>query len=266
MRIGVFDSGLGGITLLNQAIRQMPEEYYLFYADTDHVPYGEKTREQIMRYVSDSARFMVDQGCKALVIGCNTATSVGISHLRKEWPDIPIIGIEPAVKPALTRYRKGGRILVCATAITINGEKLERLIERLKGTEVVDKIALPGLVRLAESGQFEKKPVESYLRAAFSGLDLKSYDCIVLGCTHFNFFKDSFQDLFKDVPVIDGSRAAILQLRRKLGEAGLFITPEEKEAYKDAPQVVWYESGRAVTDASELARIEKLRNRWLQLN
>lgn len=266
MRIGVFDSGLGGITLLNQAIRQMPEEYYLFYADTDHVPYGEKTREQIMHYVSDSARFMIDNGCKALVIGCNTATSVGISHLRKEWPDIPIIGIEPAVKPAMTRYRKSGRILVCATAITINGEKLERLIERLKGTEVVDKIALPGLVRLAESGHFEKEPVENYLRAAFSGLDLKAYDCIVLGCTHFNFFKDSFQDLFPGTPVIDGSRAAIAQLKRRMDAAGLFITPQEKEQLAGQPQIVWYESGRAVTDASELARIGKLRERWLELN
>lgn len=266
MRIGVFDSGLGGITLLNQALRQMPDEYYLFYADTDHVPYGEKTREQIMRYVSDSARFMMENGCKALVIGCNTATSVGIAHLRKDWPDIPIIGIEPAVKPALTKYRKDGRVLVCATAITINGEKLEHLIERLKGEEVVDKIALPGLVRLAESGHFEKEEVKSYLRGAFAGLDLKAYDCIVLGCTHFNFFKDTFDEMFPGIPVIDGSKAAIAQLHRKMDAAGILITEEEKHAMKGEPKIVWYESGRKVTSPEELAKIDRLRDRWLQLN
>ncbi|MGI5989395.1 MAG: glutamate racemase [Lachnospiraceae bacterium] len=266
MRIGVFDSGLGGITLLSQAIRQLPDEYYLFYADTDHVPYGEKTRGQILGYVDESARFMVENGCKALVIGCNTATSVGISHLRRNWPDIPIIGIEPAVKPALTKYRRNGRVLVCATAITINGEKLQHLIERLKGEEVVDKVALPGLVRMAEAGHFEKEAAESYLRGAFAGLDLKSYDCIVLGCTHFNFFKDSFEEMFPGIPVIDGSEAAIAQLRRKMDAAGIRITEQEKEKMKGEPRVVWYESGRKVTDSRELDRIETIRNRWLQLN
>lgn len=266
MRIGVFDSGLGGITLLNQAIRRLPEEYYLFYADVDHVPYGEKTREQILQYVGDSVRFMVQNGCKALVIGCNTATSVGISHLRREWPDIPIIGIEPAVKPALTKYRKNGRVLVCATQITIRGEKLKKLIESLGGTDVVDKAALPGLVRMAEAGHFGQQETIDYLREALKSFDLSAYDCIVLGCTHFNFFKDSFQALFPGVPVIDGSQAAIRQLERKMDAAKIRITPKEEQEMAGQPRTIWYESGRLVTDQKELDRIETMRKRWLELN
>ena len=123
MRVGVFDSGLGGLSVLVKALDILPDEKFLYYADTDHVPYGDKTKEQIIKYVDEAASYMIDAGCKALVIACNTATSVGVDFLRDKYDFIPIIGIEPAVKPAVLNYSGGKRVLVVATPVTINGKK-----------------------------------------------------------------------------------------------------------------------------------------------
>lgn len=261
MRIGVFDSGLGGITLLNQALRLMPDEEYLYYADVDHVPYGEKTPEQILSYVDESMRFMTEHGCKAVVIGCNTATSVGVSHLRDEYKDIPIIGIEPAVKPAVTKFAGDGRVLIAATKVTIEGEKLKKLIARFDKHGQVDKVALPGLVRFAENGEFVSDAVTEYLKSALKDFDFSKYSVLVLGCTHFNFFKDTFATLMPGARLIDGSKATIINLQNKLKDAGKLEVRSGEE-----PQVLFYNSGRLVTDAAELEKITRLQERWMELN
>ena len=154
MRIGIFDSGLGGLSVLHCARKMAPEHDYIFYADTEHVPYGEKTVEQVREYVDHIIKFMISKGVDIIIIACNTATSALSMEYRKTFL-IPIVGIEPAVKKALDEYgNQEQRVLVAATPITIHGHKLEHLIQNLDHHHKVDLVAAPGLVRFAENGIF----------------------------------------------------------------------------------------------------------------
>ena len=127
MRIAFFDSGIGGLTVLHQAKKLMPQEDYLYYADTDHVPYGSKTKEEIRRYVEEAVDFIAAQDVKALVVACNTATSVAIQSLRARY-SFPILGMEPAVKPAVKNIAVSKRVLVTATPVTLREQKLHDLL------------------------------------------------------------------------------------------------------------------------------------------
>ena len=130
MKIGIFDSGIGGLSVLHQAMITMPEADYIFYADVDNVPYGEKTREEVRKLVDHAVGFLIDKGCQAIVLACNTATSAAISYLREKYK-LPIIGIEPAVKPAVEHTSETGRrVMVVSTPVTAKGEKLKRLIDK----------------------------------------------------------------------------------------------------------------------------------------
>lgn len=156
MNIAIFDSGIGGLSVLYQAKRMLPEAHFLYYADEDHVPYGEKTREQILTYTDEAVRFLLEQGADAIVLACNTATSVAAATLRDRYP-LPIIGMEPAVKLALNQDDTH-RVLVAATPITIRGNKLKCLVEHYDGHHLVDLLPLPGLVRFAEKGIYSGRP------------------------------------------------------------------------------------------------------------
>ena len=126
MKIGIFDSGIGGLSVLHQAMIIMPEADYIFYADVDNVPYGEKTKEEVRKLVDHAVGFLVDKGCQAIVLACNTATSAAISYLREKYK-LPIIGIEPAVKPAVEHIHESGkRVMVVSTPVTAKGEKLKK--------------------------------------------------------------------------------------------------------------------------------------------
>ena len=127
--IGFFDSGIGGITVLAEALAMLPEEDYLFLADVDHVPYGEKTSEEIAHYARDNARFLLSEGVQAIVVACNTATAVAIRALR-EMTDVPVIGMEPAVKPAIEETSQK-RVMVIATPVTIRENKLKDLLIKI---------------------------------------------------------------------------------------------------------------------------------------
>lgn len=256
MKIGIFDSGIGGLTVLHQALRTLPNEEYLYYADVDHVPYGEKTKDEILRYVDGAVGFMVSKGVKAAVLACNTATSVAIGTLRKKY-DIPILGIEPAVKPAVEGC-EGKRIMVIATPVTVREEKLKNLIVRVDGEHMVDLLPLPRLVAFAEKGEFRSPELWDYLKTRFSEYDLSDYSFLVLGCTHFNFFKDTFRRIFpKCVRIIDGSAGTVNHLKEVLKENGLL----EHNPFS----VEYYLSGRKVTDAARLERIRKLHDRLEQM-
>ncbi|HOE57616.1 MAG TPA: glutamate racemase, partial [Bacillota bacterium] len=154
MSIGVFDSGIGGLTVLKEAIRQLPHENYLYYADTRHVPYGTKPKDEVKGYIYNAAEFFAGQGVEALVIACNTATSIAINDLRERY-GFPIIGMEPAVKPAVEKA-DDRRVLVLATPITVKEKKLHDLVERLDSEQTVDLHALPGLVEYAEKFIFDE--------------------------------------------------------------------------------------------------------------
>jgi glutamate racemase len=151
MRIAFFDSGIGGISVMFEAIKQLPREDYLYFADTLHVPYGTKTKEEVKKYVINSIQTILKQEVKAIVIACNTATSIAVSELRSEF-NVPIIGMEPAVKPAVEMNRTNGkRVLVFATQLTLSQTRYVDLISRVDDQRIVDSLALPELVEFCES-------------------------------------------------------------------------------------------------------------------
>lgn len=252
MNIGIFDSGIGGMTLLHQAMITLPKENFIFYADTDHVPYGTKTKEQVIRFVDEVMQFMLEHDCKAVVIACNTATSVAAEIMREKY-EIPIIGIEPAVKPAVEQSA-GKRVMVVATPLTIQEEKLKNLVEKVDDAHLVDLLALPRLVSFAEQGEFDSLQVEEYLREKLAPFSLEEYGELVLGCTHFNYFKDSFRKILpSDVRMIDGSAGTINQLKRILQNNGQL---EQNEG-----TVRYFASGREWVSEQDLKRMEMLHKR-----
>ena len=150
--IGIFDSGIGGLTVLEKIIEKMPNERYIYYADKKNAPYGTKHKEKVKEYIEEIIKFFISKDVKAIVIACNTATSIAIKDLRKKYT-IPIIGIEPAVKPAIEN-RENKKVLVMATPTTIKEEKLNNLLEKLNAKEYGDLIAMPKLVEFAENNEF----------------------------------------------------------------------------------------------------------------
>lgn len=261
MNIGIFDSGIGGMTLLHQALLSLPNENYIFYADTDHVPYGTKSKEQVIGYVDEIIRFMLAKECKAVVIACNTATSVAAESMRKKY-DIPIIGIEPAVKPAVEQS-EGKRVMVVATPLTVAEKKLKDLVARVDDAHLVDMLPLPKLVSFAERGEFDSEEVSSYIKEAFSGVDMTKYGELVLGCTHFNYFKDTFAKILPPtVQMIDGSEGTINQLKRLLEKEGML--GDSKEGQRKGT-VRYFMSGRELTLPDELARMQMLHERLEQM-
>lgn len=249
MRIALFDSGIGGLTVLSHARRVLPSEEFLFFADRDHAPYGTKSVPVVRGYVREAFRFLVErQKADAIVVACNTATSVAVDEMRRLY-EVPIIGMEPAVKKALDRDGER-RVLVTATPITINGDKLRRLVSAHDAKNLVDLLALPRLVEFAERREFVSPRVEEYLWSALAPYDLMKYSAIVLGCTHFNYFKDTLRRILpKTVGFVDGSEGTVEELARR---TGLHTAPA---AAQTAP-CQFFESGRPVVGTESLARIE----------
>lgn len=235
--IGIFDSGIGGLTVLEEIIKILPNENYIYYADTDNVPYGTKPKEEVKKYINQAAEFLISKDVKALVIACNTATSIAIEDLRKKYT-IPIIGIEPAVKPAVEN-RGEKRVLIMATPTTIKEEKLNKLVQNLNANNYVDLIAMPRLVEFAEKGDFKSKEVKEYIKQELKQYDLNEYSELVLGCTHFPLFKQILSEIFpKQTQFIDGSKGVAKRLKNVL---------EEKELLgNNKLEVKYYYSGREI--------------------
>jgi len=217
LKIAFLDSGIGGLSVVSTARAMLPDDDILFYADCDNAPYGEKTIREVQKLTLRSAEFLLGQGADAIVIACNTATSAAGSLLREKL-NVPVIGMEPAVKLALERC-PDKRVLVAATPVTIRGEKLRDLIDKVDSHHLVDGHALPMLVRFAENGEFDTQPVTAYLRRELSDYDLSDYSALVLGCTHFNYFKDSFRAVLPPhVEILDGNAGTVRQLMRRFSE------------------------------------------------
>ena len=251
--IGVFDSGMGGLSVLHQAMKILPNENYIYYADIDNVPYGTKTNNQIIEYVDDAVEFIISKNVKAIVIACNTATSVDIKNLREHY-NVPIIGIEPAVKPAIS-LNKDKRVLLIATPVTVGEEKLKKLLEEFDKENKVDLLALPKLVKYAEDEKFDSMDVEEYLRQEFKKLDLENYSELVLGCTHFNYFKPTLKRIFNnDINILDGNTGIVNRLKDVLKENDLLGNIQNT-------QIDYYFSGRLVDKKDELEKIKRLHNK-----
>lgn len=255
MKIGIFDSGIGGLTVLHQAMLTLPKEDFIYYADTDNVPYGTKSRVEIIGFADRAVDFLVKQDVKAVVIACNTATSAAIDYIRGKY-SLPILGMEPAIKPAVKRCN-GKRVMVIATPLTVREEKLHNLIQQVDDEHVVDLLPMPELVTFAEAGKYDSPEVYEYLKRELAGYELENYSALILGCTHFNYFKDTYRRIFpKEVAFIDGSVGTVNHLKHILEEKGLL---EENQG-----TVEYYESGRRITDIDRLQQM-KLRHEWLEL-
>ncbi len=252
MKIGIFDSGIGGLSVLSEAIHTLSGVDYIFYADVDHVPYGLKTPEEIKGYVGNIVKTLVDMGVDAIVIACNTATSVAAEHVRSLY-SIPIIGMEPAVKPAVKLSDENDkRVLVMATPVTIRENKLRTLLDKVDKKSVVDLLPMPGLVRFAESGIFEGKEVDEYIEEQLAVFDKTKYGEVVLGCTHFNYFKPSIRKAFDDVVFIDGNAGTVKQLAKVLGISKL------ADGEEPSGEITYIESGRVVKDSDSVSKYDRL--------
>ena len=220
--VGVFDSGVGGISVLREMVSRLPNENYIYFGDTRNAPYGTKTPEEVREKVWAVVRQLLDENIKALVIACNTATSAAAAVLRSSL-DIPVIGMEPALKPA-QQLRRGGAILVLATPLTLREEKFERLMEKYGQGAV--KVACPGLMELVEAG--EKEEAGRYLRELFGGYDMDRVDAVVLGCTHYVFLRDMIKEMIPErTAITDGNEGTARQLGRVMRERGCLRTEGE---------------------------------------
>ena len=220
--IAVFDSGVGGISVLKELMALMPEEHYLYFGDSANAPYGTRTTEEVKVLTLNAAAKLYERGIKALVVACNTATAAAIEDLRQEYPGIVIVGIEPALKMATDRFPRG-HVGIMATQVTLREEKLEHLVGRFPDA-TVERIPAPGLVELVEQGKAESEETESLLRQILSPY-LGQLDAIVLGCTHYPFVKDTVQKVLgQQVKVLDGGAGTARQTKRLLEERGWLRT------------------------------------------
>lgn len=219
--IGVFDSGLGGLSVLGEIRRLLPLETLLYVADSAYVPYGEKTTEEIMERSILVSGFLLDRGVKALVVACNTATAAAIQALRERWPNLIVVGMEPAVKPAAAQSRSG-KIGVLATTGTLRSARFAALLDRYSAQVQVMTQPCPGLVERIEAGQLDSAETRELLAGYVRPLLDAGCDSLILGCTHYPFIKPLLQDMVGDsVAIIDTGAAVARRLQQQLAEYGL---------------------------------------------
>lgn len=219
--IGVFDSGVGGISVMKKAIELMPNENYIYYGDSRNAPYGIKTPKQVRRLSFDAIEFLLKKGAKAIVVACNTATSAAIVELRQYYRKLPIIGIEPALKPAV-ESNKDGKIIIMATPMTLVESKFKNLMNKYDKEHNIIPLPVPGLVEFIEQGILEGEEINLFLKEALKPHMDQKVSTVVLGCTHYPFVKGEISNILgDDVKIIDGSLGTAKELRRKLKEHNL---------------------------------------------
>lgn len=219
--IAVFDSGVGGISVLRHLLREMPRERFLYYGDSANAPYGSRPTQEVRALTLAAVRKLQSEApIKALVVACNTATATAITDLRETYPELIVIGIEPALKVAADHF-PGGRVGVMATEVTLREEKFDLLLHRFQEGCSIMKIPAPGLVPLIEQGKTDAPETVALLHRLLDPYRGK-LDALVLGCTHFPFAAKAIsQVLGEDVALLDGGGGTARETRRRLTEAGL---------------------------------------------
>lgn len=226
--IGFFDSGVGGLSVLKKTIELMPGENFIYFGDSKNAPYGVKPLEEVKRLTFEAVEFLLSRGCKAIVIACNTATSVAIEDLREVYNNIPIIGIEPALKPAI-EVGAQGKILIMATPITLVEKKFNNLVKLYGRNSDISAVPCPGLAELIENGVLSGEELNNYLREKLKEFLNTKISSIVLGCTHYPFIKQEIINIIgKDISIIDGSEGTARELMRKLDKNNMLNTSTEK--------------------------------------
>lgn len=214
--IAVLDSGVGGISVLRELLKIMPNEDYLYFGDSANAPYGNRTKADVLDITRRNLEGLRARGIKAFVIACNTATSAAAAVLRAENPDLPIIGIEPAIKPAAFLF-PNPRVLVMATPLTLREEKFRALVARFADREEIIPLPCPGLVEIIESGNLDGPEIDRYLRELFAPYKEQKIDAVVLGCTHYPHIRPA---IARHVPlramIIDGGEGTARETLRRL--------------------------------------------------
>jgi glutamate racemase len=228
LSIAVFDSGLGGISVLKELIRLLPNENFIYYGDTANAPYGVKSAEHVRCLTFSVYERLKAEGIKAFVIACNTATSVAVAQLREKYPEDIIIGVEPALKPAVL-CKEHPTVAVLATPLTLKEEKFAALMQRFLDSARVIPFACPGLVEFVERGEIKGERLEEFLSELLAPLKEEKLDAVVLGCTHYPFVKDGISRVLgNDVMIFDGSTGTARETRRRLENAELLCDESKK--------------------------------------
>lgn len=233
--VGVMDSGTGGISVLKRLVEVLPHEDFVFFGDSAHAPYGEKEPAEVLALTRAVVEHLLAEGAKAIVIACNTATSAAAEVLRQEHPGLPIVGVEPALKPA-TLAPRHDRILVMATPVTLELEKFHKLAEAWGSNSEIVSVPCPGLAGRVEQGNLDAPDVLEMIRGLVGPYRGK-VDSVVLGCTHYPFVRRQIRAVVGDVPFFDGSEGTARRLKDLLGTAGLLAAP-------DSPGSLTFESSR----------------------
>jgi len=253
--IGVFDSGVGGLSVLRAMRAQMPEEDVVYFGDQGHVPYGPRPMEQIQHFSEGITRFLLAQGAKLIVVACNTASAAALKHLRERFPEVPFVGMEPAVKPA-AEHTRTGVVGVLATPATFQGALYASVVERFANGVRVLQHTCPGLVGQVERGDLDGPRTRAILEEALLPMLEQHIDTVVMGCTHYPFVIPLIQQIVgADVRVIDPAPAVARQVRRLLEAGGLkrpeggtgslrFYTSGDAEAVQSLLPVLLGEAGQ----------------------
>lgn len=233
--IGFFDSGVGGLSVLRHAVSELPNEDFIYYGDDKNAPYGIRSEAEIMQLSLKCGEFLYNKGVKLILVACNTATSVAIRTMRQMY-NIPILSMEPAVKPALTSLEGDGKVLVMATPATLSQQRYNLLLERLDCKDKVINMKCAGLAALIEKGDLQSYELMQYLHEKLSCYKGQRIDAIVMGCTHYSFISNTIRNIAKEyvvgkAEIHDGMYGVVRYLKHTLNERGI-ANDKEKGSVK----------------------------------
>ncbi|MGN0151339.1 MAG: glutamate racemase [Wujia sp.] len=224
--IAVFDSGVGGISVLRALVHEMPHEDYWYFGDSAHAPYGTKKLEEVRALTFSHVEHFIEYGAKAVVVACNTATSAAVRLLRERYPDFTIVGIEPALKPAVYA-REHPNVVVMATPMTLREEKFHNLMDRYTDLAHIVPLPCPGLMEYIEQGNTDSEELDTFLRRLFAPFAPERIDSVVLGCTHYPFVSRELQKILgPDIQLFDGGPGTARETKRRLAVKNLLTRRE----------------------------------------
>jgi glutamate racemase len=256
--VGIFDSGIGGVSVLTAIRAELPTVDMIYTGDNFHLPYGEKTMDEIMMYSRGVVEFLKLKGCDVIVIACNTASAAALKKLREEYPEVVFVGMEPAIKPAAEQTQTGV-VGVMATTATFQGELFASVVERFANGVKVIQQPCPGLVQQIEAGELQSESTMKMLRGWLEPMKEQNIDRIVLGCTHYPFVKNAIRSILGDgVTIIDPAPAIAKQVRRILDIQ--HSIPETGEG-----SVSWFTSGSSAQFANTLMQLTGMKEKINQL-
>lgn len=224
MPLGFFDSGVGGLSVMKEALKIMPNENYIYFGDSINAPYGTKPVQEVRDLTFKAVEYLLSRGVKGIAIACNTATSAAVAELRRVYPNLPLVGIEPAIKPAIELDKVGDR-LVMATPRTLAENKFHNLVIKYKDKANIVPVPCAGLMEFIENGVFEGDELKQYLIDRLRDFDMNNVAAIVLGCTHYPFIKNELVEIVgTNIDILDGGYGTAKELKRRLEENGLLNT------------------------------------------